>query len=218
MGTYLPPWTIIFQSLPKTWPGRQRAAGFTRGRGPFAKVKLWGAVERMLERELKYLGAKDVTLALDMAPTAWNMQNRPRADARARTPAVILSFTRKDGVRLTFPCDTFNDWVTNVYAITLTLEKLRAIDRYEVGTGSFQYEGLRALPAGTAETMSVEVAAELLMKYSGLPAHVILTEPTVAAVARRTALNRTHPDADAGDEAEFQRVQEAVGVIERHHA
>lgn len=208
-----------YTTLPKLWPGKQRPVGWTRTRGPF-KVTTWNAIENLLSFELQKLGAKDVVLAIDLPnPAHWNMQGAPRADARAASPAVVVSFTNRDGVRLTFPCDTYSDWQTNVYAIARSLENLRAVDRYGVTQGDAQYVGFRALPPGGGtgpRAMSAEEAAEIIAQYSELPAHVILAEPSVARVAIRAAKRNTHPDV-GGDADEFKRVGEASDVLEKLH-
>lgn len=206
-----------YVTLPKVWPGKQRPSDFRRIVGPF-KVTTWTPVERLLTSELAKLGAKDVVLAIDLPnPAHWNMQGNPRADARAATPAVIVSFTNRDGVRLTFPCDTYSDWQTNVYAIAKSLENLRAVDRYGVTQGDAQYVGFRALPPGggaTVQTLTAEEAAEIIAKHSELPAHVILAEPSVARVAIRSAKRAAHPDA-GGEPGEFELVADAAAVLDK---
>src|SRR5438094_286048 len=90
-----------------------------------------------------------------------------RASLRSRTPPAIVSFTNRDGIRLTFPCDTYGDWATNVYAIASTLEKLRAINRYGVTQGDQQYVGFQALPpAGGSTAMTAEEAADVIAQLA----------------------------------------------------
>jgi hypothetical protein len=121
-------------------------------------------------------------------------------------------------VRLTFPCDTYADWQTNVYAIAKSLESLRAVDRYGVTQGDAQYVGFKALPSGggSAPAMTAEQAADIIAEHSELPAHVILQEPAVARVAIRTAKRSAHPDA-GGEPGAFERVTDAATLIERLH-
>lgn len=209
-----------YRTLPRIWPGKTRPVDYSRPAGPF-KVTTWSMIERALLYELGRLGAKDVELAIDLPnPAHWNAMGTPRADARAATPAVVLSFTRKDGVRLTFPCDTYAVWQTNVYAIAKSLEALRAVDRYGVTQGDQQYVGFKALPPGSGaageRALSAEEAAEILQTFSDLPAHVIIAEPSVARVAIRTAKGRSHPDAD-GQAGDFELVTRAADVIEHLH-
>lgn len=208
------PLTFKYVSLPRVWPGRQRPPGFKGVKGPF-KVTTWAPTERFLMSELEKLGARDVTIAIDVPnPAHWRMDGGLRSDARATTARVIVAFTRRDGVRLTFPCDSYNDWQTNVYAIAKSLEMLRAIDRYGVTQGDQQYVGFRALPAGTPGAMTPEQAAEVLAKHSGMPAAPILEYPEIRAVAVRTAQSKTHPD-HGGKAADFDSVQKAAEILER---
>ena len=58
-------------------------------------------------------------------------------------------------------------WQANVRAVALTLESLRAVDRYGVSQHGEQYRGWQALPAGDGPT-SKETAALLLASYSPL--------------------------------------------------
>ncbi len=46
-----------------------------------------------------------------------------------------------------FPCDRFKHWDDNLRAISLTLERMRAVDRYGVTLNKQQYAGFKALPA-----------------------------------------------------------------------
>jgi hypothetical protein len=204
--------TFKYVSLPHVWPGRQRPPGWKGVKGPF-KITTWAPVERFLMSELEKLGARDVTIAIDVPnPSHWRMDGGLRSDARAMTPRVIVAFTRRDGVRLTFPCDSYNDWQTNVYAIAKSLEMLRAIDRYGVTQGDQQYVGFRALPPGAAATLTPEAAAEIIAKHSSIPAQAILEYPVVGAVAIRTAQSKTHPDR-GGSSSDFTEVQKAADVI-----
>jgi hypothetical protein len=209
--------TFRYVSLPRVWPGRQRPAGFRGVKGPF-KITTWAPVERFLMSELEKLGAKDVTIAIDVPnPAHWRMDGGLRSDARAVTPRVIVAFTRRDGVRLSFPCDSYNDWQTNVYAIAKSLEMLRAIDRYGVTQGDQQYVGFRALPPGAAATLTPEAAAEIIAKHSGIPAQAILDYPPVAGAAIRTAQSKTHPDR-GGTDGDFAEVQKAAEILEKSAA
>ncbi len=210
--------TYTYTTLPKIWPGKKRASFFRRERGPF-KVTTWRPIEVLLLRELSKLGAKNVRIAVDMPhPQSWNMQGTPRAGARAATPAVIVSFTRRDGAQLMFPCDTFNDWQTNIYAIAKSLELLRAIDRYQVmPEGRDQYTGAQLQITSGATAMSPDDAAALIGALSELPPHVILQEPSVAAMAIRIARRQSHPDTEGGSEEAYVRVTNAMAVLNAVH-
>lgn len=120
------------------------------------------------------------------------LDGRPRANARPRTPAVRISFESRHG-SLTYATDRFDDWRDNLRAIALSLEALRAVDRYGVNKGGEQYLGFMALGAGSSE---VEAARALIDSYGG----------------DREALKKTHPDHGGSHEA-FIAVQRAREVL-----
>jgi len=65
------------------------------------------------------------------------------------------------------PCDSFRDWEANLRAIALSLEHLRAVDRYGVTTEEEeQYTGWLRLPAAGATDEAVECAKVLIIHAS----------------------------------------------------
>jgi hypothetical protein len=204
-----------YTSLPRQWPGKQRPPGFTRKRSPFKII--WTNTEKMLAKEIEHLGGKDVTIAVDIRnPGFFRADGMLRADARPMSPAVIISFTTREGVRLTFPCDTFAFWQDNVHAITLSLESLRRVDRYGVTQGDQQYVGFKALAAGGPRKMTVEEAAEVVAEFCPFPANLIASEPSVAIEGVKMARRKAHPDSGGSEDA-FKRVQEASEIVEGFH-
>lgn len=208
---------ITFKPHPATWPKEPTKQ---RRRSPF-KYR-WEATLRELERELRHLGATACSVALDLQFGDIRRDGWPRADARPRTPGVIISFTAKKlpGAPVhVYPCDTFAFWQDNLVAIVRSLEKLRAVDRYGVTVAGEQYAGFRALPAGTAEPrkMTVDEAADALAAYGDMEPEAIVSFEGVARLAARTAAARSHPDAEDGGEDSFKVVQEAKAVLSAHH-
>jgi hypothetical protein len=111
---------------------------------------------------------------------------------------------------------TFDD---NLRAIALSLEALRAVDRYGVTKRGEQYKGFAQLPAPEAApaSMDVETAARVLAGHTfNIPAAAILRDRADYEQALRCAQRAAHPDAGGNHEA-FVRVQQARGVLERHH-
>lgn len=208
---------IRYAQLPKQWPGKPRPVGWTPARKSPFKVTTWSAVERALGLELARIEARDVVIAIDLPnPASWNMQDKPRADAKPRSSRAIVSFKRRDGAQFVFPADGFTDWITNVYAIALTLERLRAIDRYGVTQGNQQYAGFLALPAPRpGNEPTPEEAAHLIAQHSDFEEEAILKFPSVQAKAIQTAKARTHPDTTKASPAEFQAVVTAERVLLR---
>lgn len=205
--------------LPPVWPGGRTAEPRP---SPFRVV--WSKALDHLEREIDQLKGHDVALAVDVANVRRDLNNNGtlRADANVLSPRIILSFTAGDS-RLSFPCDTYKDaklmqpWQANVYAVALTLERLRDIERY--GASSLkQYEGFKALPASTAPKMTAEDAAIALEEYAnGISAHRILFDKDAAKLAARGARASTHPDRNGGDGRWWNRAQAAVSVLSSHH-
>lgn len=199
--------------LPAKWPGTPTPA-HARKAGPFGEN--WGGTLKILALELRKFNAKEVVLHMGVKLEDLRIDGMVRADARPG-PAIILAF-RTGADRMSFPCDRFNWWQTNLRAIALALEALRKVDRYGVQAGR-QYEGFKALPPGgshgTAPAMSIQEAAALLEEHSGLPAVTIEADLQTLRVAARLARAATHPDR-GGETAVFQRVEVAIHILEEN--
>lgn len=178
----------------------------------------WRDTEKMLLAEVNHLDGRNLVLEVDVREQDLRIDGTLRANAReASTPAVRIAFDSRHGPQL-HRCDTFYaayayqgpDWQHNVRAIALTLELLRAMDRYgAVDTGQ-QYQGFKAIGGGTPlpaapEQMSPETAAEILRGYGAIGAPI--------ASAYKAALRATHPDA-GGNRADFDRIQQAARVLD----
>lgn len=202
--------------LPAVWPGaggKQRPS-WDRKRAPFKAN--WTKTLDLLAREIRMLGGTRVEIAVDVDERHLRQDGQLRADARPRSSAVVVSFSKgKD--RLVFPADRFAFWQDNVDAVARALEALRMVDRYGVQQGK-QYEGYKALPSGGASTaaLSTAAAAEVLDRRSGYGDDVILKDREIAKRAVRLALHRAHPDT-GGTAADFALVQEVKRVLEAHH-
>lgn len=179
----------------------------------------WSGTVELLERELRQLGAENILL--QMAVTDRDIRNDGwiRANARPEHPGVILTFDSKHGP-LSYPCDTFDDWQANVRAIALALEALRKVDRYGVSRRGEQYRGWGQLPpaGGASSTLTAEAAARVIVEAggNGRTEAGVLGSAAIFRGAYKDAARRTHPDA-GGSTREFQLVQEAKRVLERHH-
>lgn len=204
--------TPRYVALPAKWPGRKRGAGWKPKRSPF-KGHNWSRIEKELLEEIARINGRDVTIALDIRnPGHFRADGGIRADARPVTSAVVVSFTRPDGRKLVFPCDAYAFWQDNVWAVRLSLEALRAVDRHGVTAGDQQYEGFAALPPGGKAGMTVEDARAFVAELSGIEESA-LAFPTVLTMALRTARSKAHPDAGGSTES-FQKLEEAVRILE----
>lgn len=187
---------------------------------------------KLLNAELERVYARNVVIQLALNPRDIRLDGKPRADARpVAHPGVILSFEKffPNGKKnekgqplgnykpLSFPCDTYDDWHDNVRAIALSLEALRAIDRYGVTRRFEQYAGFAPqleAPAGDGESFSTrEAAAAFLAQFCDefTPA-VIASSPAMAERAYRAAVRKVHPDA-GGDPADFRRARSAYELL-----
>lgn len=199
--------------LPPIWPAKETSAGYRRT-PPFKPRTNW---VRHIAREVDMLNGRNVTIAIDVDDRHINQAGTLYANARPRSPRVILSFDVKDG-RLQFPADTFTTWLANIDAIARVMEDLRRAERYGVRAGA-QYTGFKAIPAATTATMSVADAVRILTASangSGKGIEHALTNTDAARALVRAAFARAHPDA-GGTSDQFQRVQQARAILSAHH-
>lgn len=212
---------VQFEAL-KQWPkGHERTPAADRTRSRFDST--YSATTDLLDRELRMIGANNAVLQVDIAEGRIRLDGLPYADARigVEDSGVVLSFETEGG-RYMYPCDTYRDWKDNLRAIALTLEHLRAVDRYGVSKSGEQYVGWRALPADVDAAMTRKEAATIIVRTAGLPeedragAIDSLSElgvyPDLRWIYRQAASN-SHPDA-GGTAAAFHRVQTALRVLE----
>jgi hypothetical protein len=197
------------------WPGEKTK---NRTRSPFKTI--WTKVLTHLEREIRQLGGQNIVFRLQVTQWDINKTGMLRADARIREPGVIIQFTAtrlKGQPSLLYRCDRFPAWQDNVSAIARGLEALRLVDRYGVTPTGEQYAGFKALPAGTAATMTTEAAASYLASHVEYPNTDILRSPDIAKQAVRAAISRTHPDRNAGSRSAYDKVDVARQVLSAHH-
>ncbi|GJG88702.1 hypothetical protein tb265_38830 [Gemmatimonadetes bacterium T265] len=204
--------------LPPVWPGKSTPV-YQRTRAPFKTLETRALA--LLEREIRMLGGKRVEIAVDAEPRYIRQDGQLRADARPKSPAVVVSFDVPEGkltTRLQFPADQFAHWWSNVDAVARALEALRLVDRYGVQQGR-QYSGYRALPSSTAPTQTADVAAGVIASALDLPGARadILRDATVAKRAIVRARAATHPDANGGARAAYDAVDAAAAVLTKHH-
>lgn len=174
---------VTFRPI-STWPGT-----LTRSRrnAPFRAD--WYLTMEQLGRELRMLQARHVVVELDLTETDFRNDGKPRAQARAGHPGIIVSFDSQYGP-LRYAVDTYLTWQDNLRAVALAMEALRKVDRYGVTKRGEQYAGWRALEAETGN--GVDLASQghrIIDEHGGL----------------REALRATHPDA-GGDPDDFRAV------------
>lgn len=164
---------VSFRPLP-VWPHKPSQRRGSQFATPYARTL------DQLEREVGYLGGRDVTIGIGLEERDIRLDGMPRANARTvNHPGVEISFDTRSYGRLTYATDQFWDWQDNVRAVALSLEALRAVERYGVSKGR-QYAGFSLLTAGPSQE---QLGRELVERYG-----------TVAA-----ALRATHPDTGTGE-------------------
>lgn len=211
------------------WPGALRPASARRS----SNFRVgWDKALADLEREVEMLRGREPTIRLALEETEIRRDGLPRAGAKPRHPGVIIEFTTSTLGRLSYASDVYADtsygwllggWRANVRAITLGLEALRAVDRHGIGRGGEQYQGFKAIRAGStalgAATMTVEEAAAFVAKVSNDPNlggfEVLQQWAEYGDRYFRAAAKEAHPDA-GGDAALFRRLQEAKAVLDSH--
>lgn len=204
------------------WPGAlrpdraRRSSNFRVG---------WDKALRDLEHEIAMLAGEDATPTIRLALDATDIRRDglPRAQAKPRHPGVIVEFDTPDLGRLSYASDVYADsgyhwvlqgWRANLRAITLGLEALRAVERHGIGQGREQYQGFKAIGAGTpmggAEPqMSRADALTILAEGTDLPPAAVADDP---AAAFKLAAKRWHPDV-AGEHDRWVRIEAAYRLL-----
>lgn len=159
------------------------------------------------------------------------------ADAtNPRHPGVALSFDIPNVGPVRFACDQYKyggarylrNWQSNLRAITLTLEALRAVDRHGAAKTGQQYRGFAelgtGLPMGPGEApaMSLDTAARLLAEAAciafgddWIAAEDLLVADDRASLIRgayRDASRTAHPD-HGGDPDVFDQLTKARDLL-----
>lgn len=202
--------SLTYTFRPLQWAGPVTPTGSRRSRYTFRAG--WTDSLTLLEHELDHLDARRVVVEADFREGDLRIDGMPRANARQpEFPGVRLAFDSRHG-SLAYATDAYEFWQHNVRAIALSLEALRAVDRYGVTKRAEQYTGWKAIGSGPGTpmpsgSMSTDEAAAFLRDQSSLPPSAELR-----AHYRLLAL-RWHPDRDSGDPAKFLRLQQAKEVL-----
>jgi len=167
----------------------------------------FGTTVALLSRELHMLGATAIALEIGLREGDIRNDGFPRADRRMQHSAVRLSFTSPWGP-LQYETNEYRDWEDNLRAIALSLEALRAVDRYGVSKRGEQYRGWKQLPMTVADPAdSIATSAHAREWLNGFRRG---TESDAEAL--RTAIRKTHPDA-GGDDVSFRKTMRAKEVL-----
>jgi hypothetical protein len=187
----------------------------TRKDGTFRSS--WVQTLDLLEFELGKLRAKDIVIQIEDPGGIEGIRNDGtiRMVSKNYWPGkacVVLSFESPKG-SISMPCDRYEDWKDNLRAIALSLEALRAVDRYGVTRGNEQYRGWTQIGNGNGK-MSREVAIALIASLVGANA-VTLDQnwATVGEAMLKRAKKLHHPDAPGGSHETFVAIGQAEEVL-----
>lgn len=190
-------------------------APVTRNR-PYCRFRSnWSDTLTLLDRETTKLGATLVVLQVDVTAGEIRRDGMLRADARVHFPGVRVSFTSRHG-SLTYATDRYSHWQDNIRAVALSLEALRAVDRYGVSGSGEQYQGWTAIAAEPhTPAMTAEQAADYLATHAGngsTPSDIVASKEA-RDKAYRAAARNLHPD-HGGDPHQFSRLNEARSLLD----
>lgn len=202
---------INFVSLNGTWPAKPTPT-YRRKNSPFKAG--WSSTIELLERELQHLKATNIVIQADCDRSEIRIDGQLRANAKLNGPGVVIAFESPSKGALSFPCDTFTEWKANVRGIALSLEALRAVDRYGVTQQAEQYKGWTALPDVRNERQTRrKTAAEWICQQCFAVGES--NPPTVATLLNDSEIRRIvykrlavllHPDRIGNDER-FKQLQ-----------
>lgn len=216
------------------WPGQLRRQS---ERLPSQFKASWQSTLDLLDHELRMLDSAAVVVKLALTDRDIRRDGWPRKDARSpHHPGVVIEFeTRRHGWLRYFD-DQYTTWQDNLRALALSLEALRALNRWGALSGE-QYVGSRLeLEAGSprlppvGEGLADEVngggsvrdsvtpqppmkrpeALSFLKEHSGYLLESA-DRPELERAYRRAAI-KLHPDR-GGDSADFARLQEARSLL-----
>lgn len=177
----------------------------------------WQSTLDLLDRELKNLGARGIVLQAGYRAEQIRQDGWPLSKAVPSHSCVILSFRDRKDRPLSFPCATFAGIASNIRAIALSLEALRAVDRFGVTKLGEQYAGFKQIEA--PKQWTVDDAAAFIEAKCGVRADVVLQSQHDYRIAYRAAAKLLHPDV-GGSEVnphEWGLLADAKALLDAHH-
>jgi hypothetical protein len=189
---------------PATPPGARERSPFKAG---------YEATLDLLWREIAMLGGQDLVLQVDLAERDIRIDGLPRANARyGANPGVVVSFASTHGP-LRYATDAYTDWRANLRAIALSLQALRAVDRYGVSSRGEQYTGWRAIPAGNGSCFATaDEARRWMREYAAGTLDLDISGVTGLNDLYRFMARLMHPDR-GGARADWDRLDAARQML-----
>lgn len=194
------------------WPREETK---TRRNGQFRVTRM--QLYDHLDSELEKIGARNLVIQAAFDERDLRIDGTPRAQSKGPShPGVVVSFASDKGP-LMFACDTYTDWEDNLRGIALTLENLRAVERYGATKHGEQYRGYTAIPASHESKgfKSAEEAARFIMVAAGNDAEsgafFAATDAQRKTFFKQAAANM-HPDS-GGSHDQFILLQKAMELL-----
>jgi hypothetical protein len=215
---------VTFRPIER-WPGTMTPAAERWSRYRFPAT--WQSTVNLLDHELCMADARNIVLQLDLTEADLRRDGLPRARANPGHPGIILAFEIPNVGPVQRAVDRYDHWQANLRAVALTMEKLRAVERYGVISTQEQYRGWAALPPPAANRqMTVEAAARFLAEQATAAGAVgcqpieLIGASKAPAERRRYAYHlaaqRLHPDTEAGDREAWECLAEAKRLLDQH--
>jgi hypothetical protein len=174
----------------------------------------WLQTLDLLEYELGKLRASHVVIQIEDPEAHKRMRNdgsMTLADKHWPDKAgVVLTFESPKG-NISMPCDRYRYWRDNLRAIALSLEALRAVDRYGVTRGNEQYRGWTQIGNGNGK-MDRASALKFIENLAGAPFGRAATSAHFSEVCRALKI-RYHPDRSGGSHETFVAIGQAEEVL-----
>lgn len=180
----------------------------TKHRAPASRFTAsWTDTMNLLTSEIEKLGLRGaIAVRVDVERGDIRRDGMLRANARVGHPGVVVSFDSRHGP-LTYATDAYTTWQANLRAIALSLQALRAVDRYGVTRSGEQYQGWRAIEAQPVGFVNADAALRWLRDVVGAPT---TTDPRTLL---RRAAAKLHPDR-VGDRTDWDTLDAARQVLE----
>ncbi len=189
------------------WSGPRTAS---REMGRFRAT--WLQTLDLLEYELGKLRAKDIVIQIEDPEGIAGIRNDGsfrllRSSYFTTKSCVVLTFESPKG-SISMPCDRYQDYKDNIRALALSLEALRAVDRYGVTRGNEQYRGWTQIGNGNGK---MDRASALKFIESLLNADI---EPHAdfRGICRKLKILH-HPDHTGGSHETFVAIGQAEEVL-----
>jgi hypothetical protein len=181
----------------------------TKDRKPAQFKASWLQTLDLLEYELQRLVAHHVVIQIEDPETHKRMRNDGSITLPDKfwrdKPGVILNFESPKG-NISMPCDRYPHWRDNLRAIALSLEALRAVDRYGVTKGNEQYIGWAQIEA-PSPGMDRESALQTIASILQAPRDAVDANP--AAFVREARI-RYHPDGVTDEQTKKHRHEMSI--------